>query len=239
MELRMYDVTKGEVQAYFEGIVKETDEELKALFSVALNSANFALFPHVNTRSADYRGYISQWIGMYRAVRSVNERNFRAFQKTMTEDLSVVALLSTALDVEEKLILEQLKTHNAFMSAEGVQGYLLEQYVASVACEHGLLHASGILKAVDFCAPDGSLLLQIKNKNNSEASPSVRTGLKIKLWYRVTPRKCEGKATYLTNWEKLNEIVSGFSGKACNMSEEKFIAFIRKAVAENKNILSI
>lgn len=47
--------------------------------------------------------------------------------------------------------------HNLFMSAENIQGNLLEEYIASKVHPYGFLWCDGnIVRAVDFCNTDGS-----------------------------------------------------------------------------------
>lgn len=240
MEFAFYHVEKREAERYFDSAIagKENAEELKQLFQIAINSNHYMLFPYISTRTSDYRGYIDKWIEQYQALRAVSPYNYRAYSKTVTEDMSVVAIVATAFGIPKEKALQGLKSHAAFMSAEGVQGYLLEEYIAMECKNLGLLHCSGILKAIDFCLPDGSFLLQVKNKNNSESSPSMKTGARVSLWYRVTQKKSGGIVSYTTNWERLNCMIAAFSGRICSMSEEKFIMFIQDVVSKNPFILN-
>lgn len=240
MEFAFYGIGREEAESYFEQAVSrlENPEELKQLFQIAITSKDFMLFPYISTRTSDFRGYIDKWIELYQGLRAVTPYTYRAYSKSVTEDRSVVAIVATAFGIMEEDALQGLKSHAAYMSAEGVQGYLLEEYIASESATHKLLHCSGILKAIDFCTSDGSFLLQIKNKNNSESSPSVKTGARVSLWYRVTQKKSGGIISYSTNWERLNCMIAAFTGKICSFSEEKFIAYIKDVVTKNPMILN-
>lgn len=239
MILKQYGVSEKEVAEYFYSVCDRVSdsEELKAIFSVALNGGDFALFPYLSLNLSDYKQYIDAWIDLYVSARRCNPSNYKAPQKTVCDDLSVVKIITSACGIPYGEAYGQLKAHNRYMSAEGVQGYLLEEYVASVAQSHGFLYCSKILRCVDFSTPDGKILLQIKNKKNAEPAPSVKTGASIKRWFRVKAIKRKGKTEYVNNWAELNNIISAASGRQCNMCEEDFLTFIEIAVKGNSGIL--
>lgn len=239
MILKQYDKTEEEVSEYFYSVCDRVPDnaELKAIFEVAVHSGGFALFPYLSLKLDGYREFINSWIELYENVRKINPSNYRAVQKNICDDLSVVAIIMSACNISYAQATEQLKAHSRYMSAEGAQGYLLEEYIAPAAREHGFLYCSGILKCVDFCTPDGKLLLQVKNKKNAEPAPAVKTGASVQRWFRVKSRLHRGKTVYFNNWESLNNIISSFSGKPCNLSEEGFISFIKASVKSNGGIL--
>ncbi len=88
------------------------------------------------------------------------------------------------------------------MGAENLVGDLLERYLASVLEPRGWVWCSGsVVKAVDFLRPPtrpgaAPLLLQVKNRDNSENSSSsrVRDGTDIEKWFRTYSRTGD------TNW---------------------------------------
>lgn len=84
--------------------------------------------------------------------------------------------------------LEQIKyAHRLSMSAENIQGLLLEEFLAEQLADYGWYCCWGeSIRHVDFCNADGSLL-QIKNRSNSENSSSsrVRINQPIEKWHRV------------------------------------------------------
>jgi SinI restriction endonuclease len=122
--------------------------------------------------------------------------------------------------------LEDIKhTHKLSMGAENLVGDLLERYLASVMEKHGWVWCSGaMVKAVDFVkAPSKAsaewLLLQVKNRDNSENSSSsaIRNGTAILKWHRTFSKK-QG-----SNWSKFpDENVAG------ELSENGFRAFVGK-----------
>ena len=110
---------------------------------------------------------------------------------------------------------------------------------------YGWLWCNGnVLRAIDFCSSDGAILLQIKNKSNTENSSSsaIRTGTDIKKWYRLgtQTRNCIKLPAY--KWDALNEIVNSHvtSGIVpnCNMNENSYQDFLRNITSKNTNIIS-
>ena len=130
------------------------------------------------------------------------------------------------------------------MSAENIQGNLLEEYISGCVRKYGWIWCKGnVLRAIDFCTIDGSAFLQIKNKSNTENSSSsaIRTGTTIQKWYRLGTKTENGvkKPTY--KWEVLNQIINNHSiykCLACNMSEDSYQTFLRQVIAQNPTIIT-
>jgi SinI restriction endonuclease len=120
--------------------------------------------------------------------------------------------------------------HRLAMSAENIQGLLLEEFLASQLVEHGWSCCWGeSVRHVDFCNVDGSLL-QIKNRSNSENSSSsrVRINQPIEKWYRVDAR------TGLYRWSYFNEKYS-----TDRFSENSFVMFVQQVLTENPEALAV
>ena len=128
------------------------------------------------------------------------------------------------IDVE-RIVLE----HQRAMSAENCVGVLLERYIDSVLRRHGWCWCCGnFVKAVDFIKSDQEgrwLLLQVKNRDNSENSSSsaIRNGTTIQKWFRTFSR------TGATNWHNLPSLMQGYG-----LSEEGFVHFIRTYLRRKK-----
>ncbi|NJR70395.1 MAG: SinI family restriction endonuclease [Synechococcales cyanobacterium CRU_2_2] len=127
--------------------------------------------------------------------------------------------------------LEQIKyAHRLSMSAENIQGLLLEEFLAEQLGEYGWYCCWGeSVRHVDFCNIDGSLL-QVKNRSNSENSSSsrVRINQPIEKWFRVDAR------TGLYRWSYFNDKY----GTAC-FSEENFAMFVQQILTGNPNALAV
>jgi hypothetical protein len=131
--------------------------------------------------------------------------------------------------------------HNLFMSAENIQGALLEEYIDSVISGYGWIWCKGnTLRSVDFCIPNGKHLLQIKNKSNSENSSSsnIRSGTSIKKWYRLGTKTKAGKKIPDYKWATLNEIIQSTSEKPCSLSEEDYIKYIECIAINNPSLIT-
>jgi hypothetical protein len=127
--------------------------------------------------------------------------------------------------------LEQIKyAHRLSMSAENIQGLLLEEFLAEQLGKYGWHCCWGeSVRHVDFCNVDGSLL-QVKNRSNSENSSSsrVRIDQPIEKWYRVDAR------TGLYRWSYFNE---KYGTDHC--SEDNFIVFVQQTLKRNPNALAV
>jgi hypothetical protein len=113
------------------------------------------------------------------------------------------------------------REHQLAMSAENCIGALLERYLDSVLRPKGWHWCCGNhVKAVDFVYNKNGtwLMLQIKNRDNSEnsSSSSVRTGTTIEKWFRSKSR------TGGTNWSSLPALMQGYE-----LSEDGFIDYVR------------
>lgn len=127
--------------------------------------------------------------------------------------------------------LEQIKyAHRLSMSAENIQGLLLEEFLAEQLGEYGWYCCWGeSVRHVDFCNVDGSLL-QVKNRSNSENSSSsrVRINQPIEKWYRVDAR------TGLYRWSYFNDRYG-----TARFSEENFAMFVQQILTRNPNALAV
>ena len=104
----------------------------------------------------------------------------RGEPKKTCSDPALSKLVKIAFKLDDAEIEEKENAHNLFMSAENIQGELLEEYIARNVKDYDWIWCSGnALRAIDFCKRDGSVLLQIKNKNNTENSSSSAI---IALW---------------------------------------------------------
>lgn len=121
--------------------------------------------------------------------------------------------------------------HRLSMSAENLLGLLLEEYLAVRLRRYGWHCAWGeSVKSVDFVSEQG-LLLQVKNRSNSENSSSsaIRSGTKITKWYRVEAGRIEYR------WEELNQIC----GTKKLLSENDFVGFTINSIKQNPSSLAI
>ena len=117
--------------------------------------------------------------------------------------------------------------HKKAMASENIVGDILERYIASVLEQKGWVWAAGsVLKAIDFIYQDEFgqwILLQVKNRDNSENSSSaaIREGTKIKKWFRSFSKKEK------TNWSAFP--VPEFADL---LSEEDFRKFVVQYVKQ-------
>lgn len=119
--------------------------------------------------------------------------------------------------------------HRLSMSAENIQGLLLEEFLAEQLGEYGWYCCWGeSVRHVDFCNVDGSLL-QVKNRSNSENSSSsrVRINQPIEKWYRVDAR------TGLYRWSYFNEKYG-----TDRFSEEN-VMFVQRVLTGNPDALAV
>lgn len=223
--------------------VYNVSKDLDIIFNIALRDKE--RFPSINLGGGDitYERYIERWIKSYSDAENNAPSKHIANPKSSCSDPAVKKLVEIATGVSESEANKQERHHNLFMSAENIQGDLLEEYIAINVRQFGWLWCKGnILRAVDFCSEDGSAYLQIKNKNNTENSSSspIREGTEIKKWFRLGTSKQGGICFPAYKWSSLNDIINknNKSKKTCNLSEESYITFVSKVAAENKQIVS-
>jgi len=217
--------------------------DLDYIFKVAC--ANRKLFPTINiSENASPKAYIQRWINSYCNAISNPPSKKKATPKTTCNDPIIKSIVMISQNIKDDSAETQINVHNRCMSAENVLGNLLEEYIAAKIRPYKWIWCAGeTLRAIDFCNEDGTILLQIKNKNNSENSSSsnIREGTSIKKWYRLTTSKAGGKISPLFRWNKLNEIINDTlpkGKKKINLSEDDFKKHIEKIVKNNPEIIT-
>lgn len=157
-------------------------------------------------------------------------RRISQFPGTVADPIVCIIIKArlTGLTTEH---LEQIKyAHRLSMSAENIQGLLLEEFLAEQLADYGWYCCWGeSIRYVDFCHVDGSLL-QVKNRSNSENSSSsrVRINQPIEKWYRVDAR------TGSYRWSDFNDKYN-----TNRFSEENFVIFVQQVLIRNPDALAI
>jgi hypothetical protein len=171
------------------------------------------------------------WLKKYRD--SYDNRISKRISKTpgTVADPIVNTIINARLTQLTTDHLKQIEyAHRLSMSAENIQGLLLEEFLAEQLGEYGWYCCWGeSIRHVDFCNVDGSLL-QVKNRSNSENSSSsrVRINQPIEKWCRVDAK------TGLYRWSYFNEKYN-----TDHFSEENFVVFVRRVLTSNPNALAI
>ena len=218
----------------------QVPKNLVSLFNIAMS--NKSLFPNmILTDSATYEGFIDRWVRSYLEAENNPARAKTAAPKGSCNDPAVKAIVKMVTRVSDEEATIQESHHNLFMSAENIQGALLEEYIDSVISQFGWIWCKGnTLRSVDFCTTDGENLLQIKNKSNSENSSSsnIRSGTNIKKWFRLGTRTRAGKKYPDYKWETLNKIIESTSGKPCNLSEDDYIKYVEEVATNNPSLIT-
>lgn len=125
---------------------------------------------------------------------------------------------------------KMIAAHRLAMSAENIIGNMLELFLFEELKTNGWGVAWGsTISHVDFCSADG-VLLQVKNRDNSENSSSraVRDNHNIHFWYRSKSKSEE------TNWPELHSIIGDNNPAVSRLTEENFQRFIVKVLNENQ-----
>ena len=241
--LNDFGVSVDEIRVAFEEKMrtKSQIQDLKHIFEIALN--NLSLFPNIKDASS-YQDYLERWIKSYETAMTNLPSQRKASPKSSCSDPAIKVIVQTVTNVDDQTAEKQNSIHNLFMSAENIQGNLLEEYISSVVCKYGWYWCAGnILKAVDFCTPNGPTFIQIKNKSNTENSSSsaIRDGTDIQKWYRLGTKTAHGKKVPDYKWKKLNSIINAHSSKPdeeCAMSEGLYQAFLNNATKNNPDIIT-
>ena len=233
---------------------------LTILLNIAAN--NVECFPNINIRNnisfqsrelnirtEKYKLatlYIQKWVeGYYNALNNLPSLKI-ASPKSSCSDPAIRLLVQTTQEIDLASAITEERYHNLFMSAENIQGALLEEYINLKCSPLGWIWCAGnTIRAVDFCYKDGSVFLQVKNKSNTENSSSsnIRSGTSIQKWYRLKSSRQNGQIKPVFCWDKLNQIIATTSNvplddKSWQLSEEEYEQFLKRVATSNKNILS-
>ncbi|MBE9040034.1 SinI family restriction endonuclease [Oscillatoriales cyanobacterium LEGE 11467] len=176
-----------------------------------------------------------------RLVRKWLNKYQKGFQNRISQRISrppqtkpdpiINTIISSRLTELTEEHLEQISyAHRLSMSAENIQGLLLEEFLAEELAHYGWFCGWGeTIRFVDFCNLDGSLL-QVKNRSNSENSSSsrVRSDRPIEKWYRIEAKTGQYKWSYFNDRYQTDRF-----------SEENFISFVKRVLAKNLNALPV
>lgn len=219
-----------QLRRYFATTYRDAEgTELELLFNIAMQDKS--LFPNINMPTGEgWQQFIDRWVDAFaRAAR--NPPSGRVAQpKSSCSDPAIKEIVRVATRISEADADDMETAHTLFMSAENCQGGLLEEYIDSVIAPLGWIWCRGnTLRSVDFCTTDGSYLLQVKNKSNTENSSSsaIRAGTDIEKWYRLGTRIVRGERVPSYRWDDLNAIIRETSGERADLSEEGYLALAR------------
>lgn len=189
-------------------------EKMEALFLFALNNKEITTNIKVSEsidREDVLSEYLQKWVAGYFNDRH-NDRLLTPLKNYGEFDNALISRVKASTNAKEDTLQSFMEGHFLFMSAENMNGVILEQYLATVLEPEGWLWCAGsIFRAIDFCyiGDDRLVLLQVKNKYNTENSSSsaIRNGTNIIKWNRL---KRSRNNSYIpsSNWEKLQDIVN-------------------------------
>lgn len=214
--------------------------KISTLFQIALSNMN-TLFPNVRVKqsSTDPKDYIKKWLANYTNDLITPPSQRIAKLPSSAVDPALGIMVQERLHLSDDDIIEKSDAHRLFMSAENIQGSLLEEYIASIAEPQGWIWARGeTLRACDFVKSSNIIttLIQIKNRDNTENSSSsaIRNGTQIQKWFRLKSSHKNGKPYPSFMWDKLNEIMQ--LGEQAT-SEEDYRHFLKQVVSNNPNVI--
>lgn len=219
--------------------------DLDLIFQVAIEDTD--RFPTISIKEGtDPKYYLVRWITNYIDARNNLPSKREAHLKSACTDPAIRVIVQNAQQLSEEETIKGEAQHNLFMSAENIQGNLLEEFLAQQIRPYGFLWCIGnTLHAIDFCNSTGKCLLQIKNKSNTENSSSskIRTRTSITKWYRLGTRTQKGIKIPRYNWEQINALISdnrteGFQLPPLNITEKNYLHFLQQVSVVNKKIIT-
>ncbi|WP_405075860.1 SinI family restriction endonuclease [Ligilactobacillus acidipiscis] len=220
---------------------KDPNDSARELFILGLGNVN-TLFPNLNisTTSTDPKDYIGKWLRKY--YKSTLPSQSIPNPKGSADDPAVGLLVNEKQNYTPNQLVEAIKIHNLFMSAENVQGALLEEYISQHSRSIGWIWAKGeSMRACDFIRRNSNgitELLQIKNRDNTENSSSsaIRQGTQIIKWNRLKTIHKNKKPLPQFNWDDLNKKMDIPTDR--QMSESDYRMFLRKTIQKNPNLIT-
>jgi hypothetical protein len=242
-------ISREQLQQYYSaakaGYRSVTWTDLDLIFAIAEEHRD--RFPGINlTGMQSPRLYIERWVKGY--VDAVNNppSGRTANPKSACTDPAIKVIVKATQGLTEEEASRGEANHNLFMSAENIQGNLLEEYIAEKTRPYGFLWCDGnVLRAIDFCNSDGTFFLQVKNKSNTENSSSsnIREGTTIEKWYRLGTRTRGGVKIPDYKWPALNALINahrtqGRSLPPCAMSENDYQQFLTRKAGANHGLIT-
>ncbi|WP_088233116.1 SinI family restriction endonuclease [Bacillus cereus] len=234
-------LTKKQAKAAFDAVKIQVvntyyQNNLSKMFNFALDN-DTSLFTVLSFEENDdlekmAKEYLIKWCKGYERDRD-NPALKRPLKTYGEEDAALIERIASNTQADEKTINNYMLGHLLFMSAENMNGSILEEYLAEVLEPYGWIWCAGAtFRAIDFChLGEETILLQVKNKYNTENSSSsaIRSGTTIKKWNRLSrPRAATGKYKPLPNWGKLRELVHANKNLELMLTEEKYLEYISK-----------
>jgi hypothetical protein len=206
------------------------EEGIKYIFNA--NLKNSELVPQqFGSKNDSAENIIQKWVQKYKSGYEQRISKRTSNLPSTIADPIIDLIINLRLPALETASLEEIKyAHRLSMSAENIQGLLLEEYLAENLLAYGWHCAWGeTIKKVDFCSEKGKLL-QIKNRSNSEnsSSSSVRDNTSIKKWFRVDA------LTGAYMWSELNKLFS-----TNKFSEKSFCEFVKTSLENNPGALPV
>lgn len=216
---------------------KKYNSNLTKMFNYAL-SHDTSLFPNIRVEkdpnlTKRFKEYISNWCNKY-----YENRNNPALQRPLKnygeKDPALIERVTANTQQKKSVLHNYLEGHFIYMSAENMNGNILEEYLAQVLEPYGWIWCAGTtFKAIDLCylKQNHEILLQVKNKYNTENSSSsaIRNGTKIIKWSRLQrPKKKTGLDRPIPNWEQLAKITNANDALSKLLTEKKYLDYIKK-----------
>lgn len=218
---------------------------LDYIFNIACHHVD--RFPGINIKNHQSPDtYIHRWVQRYYEAETNLPSKRKTKPKSSCTDPAIREIVRATRGLSNDEAMNCENVHNLFMSAENIQGNLLEEYIALKTRKYGFLWCNGnVLRAIDFCNTDGSLFLQTKNKSNTENSSSsnIREGTNIKKWFRLGTRTQNGQKYPDYKWADLNAIINSnrtdnHELNPCQLSEEEYISFLDNVATRNTELIT-
>lgn len=176
--------------------------------------------------------YIQKWCTKYVRDR-LNSSLLSPLKNYGERDSALLERVAAATKQPDSILEHYIVGHFLYMSAENKNGAILEEYLAEVLEPYGWYWCAGAtFRAIDFCylSDERNVLLQVKNKYNTENSSSsaIRNDTEIIKWNRLNrPIRSSGLDNPITNWPKLSELVGADDHLSQLLTEEKYLEYIR------------
>lgn len=223
---------------------------LTKLFTFALKYYP-ELFTNISVNSEENslevcKNYLSTWANRYISDRE-NPSIKKPLKNYSEKDPALVTRVASNTGKDSETLNNYLIGHYIYMSAENMNGAILEEFLADVLEPYGWHWCAGsVYRAIDFCYfpekknTDDVILLQVKNKYNTENSSSItiREGTSIKKWNRLNrPKAKTGKYNPIPNWDSLVDIIGGTKELSEKLTEENYLDYIQKNTTKKMDIL--
>lgn len=225
------ETLSGKEQKYVEKLKDLFDYGFEYNINIFSNKINYKSEDDLDTQHTNLKSSFSQWADRY--INNIENPTINAPLKNEGEiDEALITRIATIMGITFEEAKKLIPNHFLFMSAENTNGQILEEFLSKYLENYGWIWCAGsIFRACDFIKidKDKSILLQVKNKYNTENSSSsaIRQGTQIIKWNRLKRPSRNEPFKPIENWTALHTLLELPEDANKQLTESNYLKYIK------------